>query len=80
MGQFTGYVPMPSSRSTSSQSSSGSRVSRSILLMNVKMGILRRAQTLKSLRVCGSTPFAPSMTMTALSAAMSVRYVSSEKS
>ena len=31
------------------------------------------AQTLKSFRVCGSTPFAPSMTMTAESAAMSVR-------
>ncbi len=31
------------------------------------------AQILKSLRVCGSMPFAPSMTMTALSAAMSVR-------
>ena len=54
-------------------SSSGSRVSRSILLIKVKMGILRRAQTLKSLRVCGSTPFAPSMTITALSAAISVR-------
>jgi len=31
------------------------------------------AQTLKSFLVCGSTPFAPSMTMTAESAAMSVR-------
>ena len=64
---------MPSSRSTSSHSSSGSRVSRSILLMKVKMGIFRMAQTLKSFRVWGSTPLAPSMTMTAESAAMRVR-------
>ena len=41
--------------------------------MKVKMGMWRRAHTRNSLRVCGSTPFAPSMTMTALSAAMSVR-------
>ena len=37
------------------------------------VGMWRRAQTLKSLRVWGSTPLAPSMTMTALSAAMRVR-------
>lgn len=48
--------------------------------MNVKIGMWRMAQILKSLRVCGSMPLAASMTMTALSAAMSVRYVSSEKS
>ena len=47
--------------------------SRSSLLMKVKIGMWRMAQTLKSLRVCGSTPFAPSMTMTAESAAISVR-------
>ena len=64
---------MPSSRSTSSQRSRGSLVSRSILLMKVKMGMCRMAQTRKSLRVWGSTPLAPSMTMTALSAAMRVR-------
>ena len=38
------------------------------------------AQTLKSLRVCASTPLLPSMTITAESAAIRVRYVSSEKS
>ena len=48
--------------------------------MNVNMGIWRMAHILKSLRVCGSIPFAASMTITAESAAMSVRYVSSEKS
>ena len=71
---------MPSSFSNSSSRSKGSRDSRSILLMNVKIGMWRIAQTLKSFLVWGSTPFAPSMTMTAESAAMSVRYVSSEKS
>ena len=37
-------------------------------------------QTLNNLIVCGSTPLEASMTMTAQSAAISVRYVSSEKS
>ena len=73
MGQLQAYVSMPSSFSNSSSSSNGSRASRSILLIKVKIGIWRMAQTLKSFRVCGSTPFAPSMTMTAESAAMSVR-------
>ena len=36
--------------------------------------------TSNSLRVCGSIPLAPSTSMTALSAAASVRYVSSLKS
>lgn len=36
--------------------------------------------TSKSLRVCGSSPFAASTSMTALSAAARVLYVSSEKS
>ena len=58
---------------SSSSRSKGSLDSRSILLINVKIGIWRIAQTLNSFRVCGSTPFAPSMTMTAESAAMSVR-------
>ena len=43
------------------------------MLMKVKMGMCRRAQTLNSFRVWGSTPLAPSMTMTALSAAIRVR-------
>ena len=54
-------------------SSNGSRASRSILLMKVKMGIWRRVQTLNSLMVWASTPLAASMTMTAESAAIKVR-------
>ena len=46
---------------------------RSILLMKVKIGMPRMRQTSKSLLVCGSTPLAVSMSMTALSAAASVR-------
>src|SRR3954447_501815 len=64
----------------SSISSSGSRASRSILLMKVTMGMSRRRQTSNNLRVCASMPLAASITMTAESAAVSVRYVSSEKS
>ena len=56
-----------------SSRSNGSFASRSILLTNVKIGIWRIAQTLNSLRVCASTPLLPSMTITAESAAMSVR-------
>jgi hypothetical protein len=41
--------------------------------MKVKMGMWRMAQTLNSFRVWGSTPLAPSMTITAESAAMRVR-------
>ena len=37
------------------------------------MGMSRMTQTLKSFRVWASTPLAPSMTMTAESAAMRVR-------
>ena len=40
----------------------------------------RITQTLKSLIVCASTPFEASITITAESAAIRVRYVSSEKS
>ena len=53
---------------------------RSSLFMNVTIGIRRMRQTSKSLIVCGSTPLALSMSITAASAAASVRYVSSEKS
>ena len=56
---------MPSSCSISSHSSKGSRASRSILLMKVKIGMSRMTQTLNSLRVWASTPLAASMTMTA---------------
>ena len=71
---------MPNSFSNSSMRSYGLRASRSSLLIKVNMGMCRMAHILKSLRVCGSMPFAASMTMTAESAAISVRYVSSEKS
>ena len=73
MGQFTGQERMPSTDSMSSISSKGSRPVRSILLMNVKMGMLRRRQTLNSLMVCSSTPLALSISITALSAATRVR-------
>ena len=53
MGQLIGLHGMPSTRSISSIRSSGSCPSRSILLMNVTMGILRMRQTSKSLIVCG---------------------------
>jgi hypothetical protein len=44
------------------------------------MGSRRRRQTANSLRVCSSTPLRLSSSMIALSAAVSARYVSSEKS
>ena len=79
-GQLIGYAPMPSTFSSSSSSSSGSRLGRSILLTKVKSGMRRARQIANSLRVCGSTPLAASISITALSAASSVRYVSSPKS
>ena len=66
-------APSASTRSTSSSSSSGSRAGRSILFRKVKTGKRRRRHTSNNLRVCGSTPFAASSTMTALSAAIRVR-------
>ena len=80
IGQLIGHVAIPSSFSMSSRSSNVSLASRSILFMNVKIGICLMTQTLKSFLVCASTPLLASITMTAESAAMSVRYVSSEKS
>ena len=65
---------------TSSSRSNGSRPSRSTLLMKVMIGTSRRRQTSNNLRVCASMPLAASITITALSTAVSVRYVSSEKS
>ena len=64
---------MPRTLSISSMSSKGSRASWSSLFTKVKIGMWRRVQTLKSLMVWASTPLAPSMTMTAASAAMRVR-------
>ena len=46
---------------------------RSSLLTKVRIGSRCRRQTSNSLRVCSSTPFAASMTMTTLSAAISAR-------
>jgi hypothetical protein len=43
---------------------------RSNLLTNVRMGRRWRRQTSYSFRVCDSTPFAASITITTLSAAM----------
>mmetsp|Transcript_42 Transcript_42/g.120 ORF Transcript_42/g.120 Transcript_42/m.120 type:complete len:325 (-) Transcript_42:568-1542(-) len=63
-----------------SSSSSGPRDGRSILLMKVKRGRWRSLTTSKSFSVCVSRPLAPSRSITALSAAAMVRYVSSLKS
>ena len=54
----SGTTSIPSTSSTSPIRSSGSRPGRSILFTNVKIGMWRRRQTSKSLRVCASTPFA----------------------
>src|SRR5688572_18167447 len=80
MGQVTGAVRILSTLSISSSSSMGGRPSRSSLLMNVMMGVSRMRHTSISLMVRSSTPFAQSMTISALSTAVNVRYVSSEKS
>mmetsp|Transcript_20269 Transcript_20269/g.46783 ORF Transcript_20269/g.46783 Transcript_20269/m.46783 type:complete len:385 (-) Transcript_20269:62-1216(-) len=80
IGQSTGVHAMPNSCSISSHTSNGESDGRSSLLTKVKSGSRRRCATSKSFRVCGSRPLAASMSMTALSAAASVRYVSSLKS
>ena len=72
-GQVIGTQGMPSSRSTSSRMSSGSRTSRSILLTKVMMGVSRWRQTSISRRVCASTPLAASITISAESTAVSTR-------
>ena len=72
-GQVIGTQGMPSSRSISSSSSSGSRTSRSILLTKVMIGVSRWRQTSNSLRVCASTPLAASITISAESTAVSTR-------
>src|SRR5579871_510849 len=80
IGQVIGAHLRPSTRSMSSSSSTGSRPSRSSLLTKVMIGVSRSRQTSISLMVRSSTPFAQSMTISAESTAVSVRYVSSEKS
>jgi len=72
-GQVMGTQGMPSSRSTSSRMSSGSRTSRSILFTNVMMGVSRCRQTSIRRRVCASTPLAASITISAESTAVSTR-------
>jgi hypothetical protein len=72
-GHVKGTTPMPSSRSISSMSASGSCTSRSILLTKVRIGVLRARQTCSSRRVCGSTPLAASMTISAASTAVRTR-------
>ena len=79
-GQVMGYTLICRIFSTSSIRSKGSRPKRSSLLIKVKIGRWRRWQTQNSFLVWGSTPLAASISMTALSAAIRVRYVSSEKS
>ena len=73
MGQVTGLHAIPSTLSISSKSASGSRPSRSSLLMKVMIGVSRSRHTSISLIVRSSTPFAQSMTMSAESTAVSVR-------
>jgi hypothetical protein len=72
-GHVKGTTDMPSTRSISSISSSGSRTSRSSLLMKVMIGVLRERHTSRSRSVCASTPFAASITMSAASTAVSTR-------
>ena len=65
IGQVIGAVSSASVFSISSSRSNGSRVSRSILLMKVMIGMSRSRQTSNSLRVRASMPLAASITITA---------------
>ncbi len=73
MGQDAGVTSMARFSWISSTISNVSRLSRSILLQNVRIGRSRIRQTSKSLRVWLSIPLAPSITITAASTAVSVR-------
>ena len=73
MGKASGRTRMRSSFSTSSSRSKGSLEGRSSLLMKTITGVERIRHTSISLRVCDSTPLAPSMTMMTESTAVSVR-------
>ena len=73
IGQVIGAVSSASVFSISSSRSNGSRLSRSILLMKVTMGMSRSRQTSNNLRVRASMPLAASITITAESTAVSVR-------
>ncbi len=71
--QVSGTTSSASWSAISSKSANGSRPSRSTLLTKVMIGTSRRRQTSNNFRVCASMPRAASMTMTALSTAVSVR-------
>ncbi len=73
IGQLAGVTSSASRRSISSMRSKGSRPSRSSLLMKVMIGTSRSRQTSNSFSVCASMPLAASITITALSTAVSVR-------
>ncbi len=73
IGQVAGVTSSASCCSISLISSNGSRASRSILLTKVMIGTSRSRQTSNSFRVCASMPLAASITITALSTAVSVR-------
>ena len=73
IGHVNGTAVIPSARSISSNRSSGSRTSRSILLTNVMIGVPRARQTSSSRSVCASTPLAASITINAASTAVSTR-------
>ena len=64
---------IPNLLSISARIANGLSPVRSTLFTNVITGIFRSAQTRNNFSVCVSIPFAKSMTMTAQSAAISVR-------
>ena len=72
-GHVSGVGTRPVRAWISSISASGSRPGRSHLLMTVMIGTPRWRQTSNSFIVCGSRPFAASMSITALSTADSTR-------
>ncbi len=73
IGQVSGAQEIFSTFSISSSRSTGSRPSRSSLLMKVMMGVSRSRHTSISLMVRSSTPLAQSMTISAESTAVKVR-------
>ncbi len=72
-GHVNGVGCSPMRAWISSSSSRASRPGRSHLLITVMIGMPRCRHTWNSLRVCGSRPFAASMSITAQSTALSTR-------
>jgi hypothetical protein len=70
---MTGEAWIPRTSSSSSRRAIGFLVGRSHLFMKVKIGMPRRRQTSKSLRVWVSTPFAASITISTASTAVRTR-------